>query len=869
VKIFAMIRAELARLTATTMSRVALVALMLVPVLYGGLYLWANQDPYAGLDRVPVALVNTDTGGELDGTITNYGADVAEQLIDDGTFDWHTVTAGTASAGVADATYDFSVTIPADFSSSIASSSSDTPHQATITLTTNDTNSYLASTIGSQAAQSIREAIVARVNEQAANTLLIGLSDIRSSLVDAADGAGTLTDGATTAADGGSSLADGAGTLADGTGELADGAGALADGTGTLADGAGRVADGSGQVASGASALADGTGTLAAGAGALADGTGTLAAGAGSLSDGTAQVAEGAGALAAGTGKLSDGAAALATGAGQVASGATALSGAATALADGTAQVSTGAADLAAGTGTLSTGAAQVAAAAQQVADGNAQLATAAAGAGSVLTGASGALDTAKTNLSESLRAAGLTDEQVAGILAGFAPLDTAVADATTTFATASDGIGVLAEGSAALATGAADLADGAASAATGAGTVATGAAAAADGAATAATGAAALAEGAGSTASGASTLAGSLATAADGTRTLAAGAGSAATGAASLAAGAGQTATGAADLASGAADAGTGASTLAAGAGQTAQGAASLSAGAASAAAGAATLSAGADSAKTGAETLATGASSLSDGLVGLRDGAGTLRDGLSDGASSIPDTDAATIDLQGSTIADPVDLTTAAVTSAGTYGAGLAPFFASLAGWIGIYALFLIVKPVSRRAITALHSPLKITLAGWLTPGILGLLQMAALFGILTGVLHFEVHNPLGTYAMMGLAALTFAAIILALNVWLGSVGQFVGLVLMVLQLVTAGGTFPWQTLPAPLAFLHHVVPMSYAVDGIRQLMYGGNPATALNDAGVLLLWLTGALALAAIGVVRMTHFRTLRDLKPSLIG
>ncbi|TFC59037.1 YhgE/Pip domain-containing protein, partial [Cryobacterium sp. TMB3-1-2] len=325
----------------------------------------------------------------------------------------------------------------------------------------------------------------------------------------------------------------------------------------------------------------------------------------------------------------------------------------------------------------------------------------------------------------------------------------------------------------------------------------------------------------------------------------------------------------GASALATGAGQTAAGASSLAAGAGQTADGAATLSTGAASAADGAASLSTGAESTRAGAETLATGASSLSDGLVGLKDGAGELRDGLTDGVGSIPDTDAQTRDLQGSTIADPVNLQKAAVTSAGTYGAGLAPFFASLAGWIGIYALFLIVKPVSRRAITALHSPVKITLAGWLTPGILGLLQMAALFGILTGVLHFEVHNPVGTYGMMGLAALTFAAIILALNVWLGSVGQFVGLVLMVLQLVTAGGTFPWQTLPAPLAFLHHVVPMSYAVDGIRQLMYGGNPATALNDAGVLLLWLTGALVIAAIGVVRMTHFRTLRDLKPSLIG
>jgi putative membrane protein len=32
---------------------------------------------------------------------------------------------------------------------------------------------------------------------------------------------------------------------------------------------------------------------------------------------------------------------------------------------------------------------------------------------------------------------------------------------------------------------------------------------------------------------------------------------------------------------------------------------------------------------------------------------------------------------------------------------------------------------------------------------------------------------------------------------------------------------------------------------------------------------MWLVGALLLAAIGVTRMTHKRTLRDLQPSLIG
>jgi len=146
---------------------------------------------------------------------------------------------------------------------------------------------------------------------------------------------------------------------------------------------------------------------------------------------------------------------------------------------------------------------------------------------------------------------------------------------------------------------------------------------------------------------------------------------------------------------------------------------------------------------------------------------------------------------------------------------------------------------------------------------------LQMVLLFVVLAVTLGFPMANPVGTLGIMLLASITYAAIILALNVWLGSVGQFLGLVLMVLQLVTAGGTFPWQTLPAPLAALHHVLPMGYVVDAMRQFMYGGDHSRAGADALVLLAWLAGGLVFAALGVTRMTHYRTLRDLQPSLIG
>ncbi|MEH3089209.1 MAG: YhgE/Pip domain-containing protein [Microbacterium arborescens] len=314
----------------------------------------------------------------------------------------------------------------------------------------------------------------------------------------------------------------------------------------------------------------------------------------------------------------------------------------------------------------------------------------------------------------------------------------------------------------------------------------------------------------------------------------------------------------------------------LATGAAQVSSGAAQLSSGAAQAADGAASVSDGANrlaeatgEAAAGAAQLDDGAKQLAGGLGTLDGGLVTLRDGLSSGVAQLPDSSQQLRDQQAQTIADPVSVDSGNLARAGEYGAGLAPFFAALAGWIGIYALFLIVKPISRRAVTALRSPVRVTLAGWLTPAMLGSVGMVVLFAVLSFALGFNFSSPIGTLGMLLTASFTYAAIILALNVWLGSVGQFVGLVLMVLQLVTAGGTFPWQTLPAPLATLHHVLPMGYVVDGMRQLMYGGDLSRVSLDLAVLFTWMAGALILAAIGVTRMTHGRTLRDLQPSLIG
>ena len=57
----------------------------------------------------------------------------------------------------------------------------------------------------------------------------------------------------------------------------------------------------------------------------------------------------------------------------------------------------------------------------------------------------------------------------------------------------------------------------------------------------------------------------------------------------------------------------------------------------------------------------------------------------------------------------------------------------------------------------------------------------------------------HPVLMWLFMLAAAMAFSAIIQGIVALLGSPGKLVVLILLVLQLVSSGGTFPWQTTPS----------------------------------------------------------------------
>ncbi|MCR6033385.1 YhgE/Pip domain-containing protein [Nocardioides sp. zg-579] len=272
--------------------------------------------------------------------------------------------------------------------------------------------------------------------------------------------------------------------------------------------------------------------------------------------------------------------------------------------------------------------------------------------------------------------------------------------------------------------------------------------------------------------------------------------------------------------------------------------GAARLASGAATARSGVATLASGARSLSAGNQRLANGSERLARGSVRLRRGGAKVDRGVDElttqlrkGLKKIPDPDRRTAEATARTIGDPVRVADDQLASAGSYGAGLAPFFMSLAAWIGAYVLFLLVRPLSSRSLAAAAPAWQTVLGGWLPAAVIGLAQMAVMFLIVNVALDISAADALGTVGLLALASAAFVALLQAFNVWLGAVGQFLGLVLMLVQLVTAGGTFPWQTVPEPLQALHRILPMSYAVEGLRQTLYGGDAAVLARDLAVLL--------------------------------
>lgn len=298
-------RAEITR-HKSLLPTLAVLFLLIVPCLYGALYLWSNWDPYGTLEDVPVAVVNLDEPVTVDGTDVAAGDELMATMLEDPIFGFVPTDAEDAADGLAQGRYYMTITIPQDFSSNLASGADGTPHRADVQMRRDDSNGYVVGIMAESVQAELHQQINVAATSAYFESVYGELDQLRDGLTEADDGAHQLSDGLTEARSGSQELADGLAEAEPGAQELADGLAEATDGANQLSDGAAQVADGTQQVADVVNPLAD---EVVPRIPDVADGAASVS---GSVADVTDLVATGSDSLSSRTGEVDDALAALA-----------------------------------------------------------------------------------------------------------------------------------------------------------------------------------------------------------------------------------------------------------------------------------------------------------------------------------------------------------------------------------------------------------------------------------------------------------------------------------------------------------------------------------------------------------------------------
>jgi putative membrane protein len=184
----------------------------------------------------------------------------------------------------------------------------------------------------------------------------------------------------------------------------------------------------------------------------------------------------------------------------------------------------------------------------------------------------------------------------------------------------------------------------------------------------------------------------------------------------------------------------------------------------------------------------------------------------------------------------------------------------------WVGIFMLTQAMRPVTKRALASNAPAWKIAVGGWLPFAVVSAAQATVLTAVVDLGLGLHPAHPWLMWLFLMLGGVAFSAIIQGIVSLLGSVGKFVVLILLILQLVSSGGTFPWEMTPAPFQVAHAVLPMSHVVSGMRHLIYGGDLSGILPlVAGLVGYALVGAV-LNVLGTRKNMTWR-LKTLQPEI--
>ena len=231
--------------------------------------------------------------------------------------------------------------------------------------------------------------------------------------------------------------------------------------------------------------------------------------------------------------------------------------------------------------------------------------------------------------------------------------------------------------------------------------------------------------------------------------------------------------------------------------------------------------LTSGASQLQSGAEALASGSSQLAAGSGTLTSGLTTLTSGLSTLSSSLTNASkqlslVSVTNKNAKLVSDPVSTKKTDNDSVKVNGIGMAPYMIAVSLMVValstnvIFASSLSGRPVKNRFEWAKQK--------LFINGLISTVGSLVLYGAIQ-FLGFEANYEWKTIFLIILGGWTLMALVTALVGWDNRYGSFLSLIMLLLQVGSAGGSYPIELSPKFFQVVHPYMPMTYIVTGLRQ--------------------------------------------------
>lgn len=234
-----------------------------------------------------------------------------------------------------------------------------------------------------------------------------------------------------------------------------------------------------------------------------------------------------------------------------------------------------------------------------------------------------------------------------------------------------------------------------------------------------------------------------------------------------------------------------------------------------------------------TGLNTLNSQMPSLVDGASKLNDGSKELSDKLVEGSNKMNKQLVNTSSDMGKFVSKPVALNDKPINEVKNYGTGFTPYFIPLSLWVGAIMMFFVITDKVDDSIKA--SSASVVAGKFISYGFIGTLQ-AVLVSIVVMMLGLVPTNIPLYFLFNIFMSFVFIAIIQCLVFLMGQVGRLLSIVLLIFQLTACAGTFPLELVPKFFKVLNPLMPFTYCVAALREVISGSDYTLVFKNMGIL---------------------------------